>query len=121
MSETDQYALSTNLTRIARQFSIDLSEIADEAVREKILAAAISQLTSRTMIALLRAEQLAKEAGHHHIGTEHVVLAILMDDHAIPTQVLADSGGREEMIRRLQELLSHESYGRNGRRDAGGE
>jgi ATP-dependent Clp protease ATP-binding subunit ClpA len=72
----------------------------------------VSALTSRMRKALVAAEQTAGELGHHHIGCEHVFLAILLDRHSIPSQILQQSGTLEEIVQRLQALLAGELYNR---------
>lgn len=48
------------------------------------------------------------------VGCEHLLIAMLGDDAAIPTQVLQDMGVREELLDRLSRLVSSTPYNTPG-------
>jgi ATP-dependent Clp protease ATP-binding subunit ClpA len=62
--------------------------------------------------ALQSAQRLAGEFGHHHVGCEHVFLAILLDRNAIPTQILDETGATDTLLTRIRDILGSESYNR---------
>jgi ATP-dependent Clp protease ATP-binding subunit ClpA len=62
--------------------------------------------------AVLGAQKLARDFGHKHIGTEHVFLAILLDDHAIPSQIMESIGSRNEVVEKIRAMLASEPYNR---------
>src|SRR6202022_3384261 len=90
--------ISPTLASLARRFEIDLSGLADEALTERILRDPISALTARMRTALLAAQKLGRDLGHKHIGTEHVFLAILVDENSIPSQIMQSTGSRKEVV-----------------------
>ncbi len=97
---------------MAKRFNIDLSKYADEALGERILRDPVSALTARMQVALLAALKSAREFGHNHVGTEHVFLAILLDPHSLPSQILEDVGAKEDLVKRIQAMLASDSYNR---------
>ncbi len=105
-------SISPTLASLAKRFEIDLSEYADEALTERLLRDPVSVLTARMRTALLGAQKLARDFGHKHIGTEHVFLAILLDDHAIPSQIMDSMGTRNEVVGEIRAMLASESYNR---------
>jgi ATP-dependent Clp protease ATP-binding subunit ClpA len=84
----------------------------DEALSDRVLRDPVSDLTTRMRNVLIAAHVVAQEFGHKHIGTEHVFLAILLDGHAIPTQMMESIGARNEVIGQIRTLLASESYNR---------
>jgi ATP-dependent Clp protease ATP-binding subunit ClpA len=113
--------ISRTLATVARRFGIDVSGVVDEVLRERILREPMSMLTARMLAVLLAAQKTAAHFGHKHIGTEHVFLAILLDPHAIPSQMMEEFGAREKMVEQIQRLLASESYNRPHVSEAGGE
>ena len=55
-------------------------------------------MTPRWRPFLVRAGELAEQAGHRHIGTEHLLLALADDPDGIAGQVLDRLGVREKTI-----------------------
>ena len=113
----DEVPISPTLAHIARRFDIDLSAVAEEALRDRILRQPLPALTSRMAIALLAARQEAQRFGHAHIGCEHVFLGILLDPHSIPTQILRDMGAADDVVQQIQTLLGSDVYNRGLGRD----
>ncbi len=105
-------AISAKLATIAERFNIDLSALADEVLTERILRDSLGALTARMAIAFLVAQETAHRYGQKHLGTEHVVLAILLDPHSIPSQMLKDIGVREQVIKEIETMLASEGYNR---------
>jgi len=50
-------------------------------------------------VVVVQAQENARDLKHHHVGTEHLLLALLSDDQDIPAQVLASFGVDREKIR----------------------
>jgi ATP-dependent Clp protease ATP-binding subunit ClpA len=48
--------------------------------------------TPRYTAVVNKAEQIAREMGHRHVGVEHLFLAIAANKRSIPTQVLLKYG-----------------------------
>jgi ATP-dependent Clp protease ATP-binding subunit ClpA len=69
------------------------------------------KLTPRAEKVLLRASHEAQSVGaKNFIGVEHIFLAMLADEHAIPTQVLTKVGVVEDARRELETILRSEGY-----------
>ena len=107
-----EVAISPKLATIARRFNIDLSALVDEALTERILRDSLSALTARMQAALLVAKETAGQYGHKHLGTEHIFIGILLDPHAIPSQMLKDLGVREQVIKEIETMLASDAYNR---------
>jgi ATP-dependent Clp protease ATP-binding subunit ClpA len=105
-------AISPKLATIAQRFNIDLSALVDEALTERILRDSLTALTARMQAALLLAQETAHRYGQKHLGTEHIVLAILLDPHSIPSQMLKDLGVREQVIKEIESMLASDDYNR---------
>ncbi len=88
-------AISPKVASIAERFNTDLSALADEVLTQRILRDSLGTLTARMAIAFLVAQQTAQRYRQKHVGAEHVFLAILLDPHSIPSQMLQDIGIRE--------------------------
>jgi len=65
----------------------------------------LNAMTPRLRRALADAAHQASRAGHRHIGTEHVLLALAIDGDGIAGQVLTHLGVREAVQDRLSEVL----------------
>ena len=105
-------SISPTLASLVKRFDIDLSAIADEALTERLIRDPVSALTARMRTALLAAQTLGREFGHKHMGTEHVFLAILLDDNAIPSQMMQSLGTRNEIVEKIRTMLASDSYNR---------
>jgi ATP-dependent Clp protease ATP-binding subunit ClpA len=55
-------------------------------------------------------QEIARETENSHLGVEHLFLAIIRDEHAVPTQVLGRMVNLEEAETRLLEVMSSASY-----------
>jgi ATP-dependent Clp protease ATP-binding subunit ClpA len=107
-----EVSISPTLASMAKRFDIDLSAFADEVLGERILRDPVSALTPRMRVVLLAAKELASEFGHNHIGTEHVFLAILLDPHSLPSQLMRDAGTSKVIVEQIRTMLASESYNR---------
>lgn len=58
----------------------------------------LNALTPRSRRVLVGAGELAEQAGHRHIGTEHLLLALADDPDGIAGQILDRLGVREKAI-----------------------
>ena len=65
---------------------------------------------------VIRAQEEAADAGDHHVGTEHVVLALAQDD-GVAGAVLRDAGVTAESLRRWLRRVSRDDES-GGRLDA---
>jgi len=65
----------------------------------------LSAMTPRMRRVLVEAARQASHAGHRHLGTEHVLLALAMDGDGIAGQVLTHLGVREAVQARLVQVL----------------
>jgi ATP-dependent Clp protease ATP-binding subunit ClpA len=54
------------------------------------------------------------DLGHDYVGTEHLLLALLDDRHAVATQVLEQFAPADEITSALQALMTSESYSARG-------
>jgi ATP-dependent Clp protease ATP-binding subunit ClpC len=61
--------------------------------------------TPRVERAWARAEREAERRGHDHVGTEHLLLALVDDAEGAAGWLLLALGMRDELARELQELL----------------
>lgn len=66
----------------------------------------LNALTLRMRRTLVVAASHARAAGHRHIGTEHVLLALADDGDGIAGQVLTAAGVREEVRSNLRAVLA---------------
>jgi ATP-dependent Clp protease ATP-binding subunit ClpA len=107
-----EVAISPALATIARRFNIDLSALADEALTERILRDSVRALTARMRTAFLVAQETALRYEQKHLGTEHIFLAILLDPHSIPSQMLNEIGVREQVVKQIETMLAGEAYNR---------
>ncbi len=107
-----QVRISPALATIAKRFNIDLSALAVEALTQRILRDSLNALTARMQTALLVAQETAHRFGHKHVGTEHVFLAILLDPHSIPSNMVNDIGVREQVIKEIETMLASDAYNR---------
>jgi ATP-dependent Clp protease ATP-binding subunit ClpA len=66
--------------------------------------------TPRYRRLLESAARLAREMGHSHVGAEHLLLAMVKDRDAVPTQVLAATTNLDQVEARLREVIASDSY-----------
>jgi ATP-dependent Clp protease ATP-binding subunit ClpA len=66
--------------------------------------------TPRYRRLLESAGRLAREMGHAHVGAEHLLLAMVKDRDAVPTQVLAAITNLDQVEARLREVIASDSY-----------
>ncbi len=66
----------------------------------------LNALTPRMRRTLVQAAAHAKAAGHRHIGTEHVLLALANDADGIAGQLLTAAAVREELQAKLRTALA---------------
>ncbi|MEA2495458.1 MAG: Clp amino terminal domain, pathogenicity island component [Thermoleophilaceae bacterium] len=60
--------------------------------------------------AMSNAELEAKARGHSFIGTEHVLLALVSDDHGVARNVLDQLGVTIEVKKRIEAEMDSERY-----------
>lgn len=63
-------------------------------------------LTPRLRKVLVQAEEEAGRLGHAHVGTEHVLLALLADVGGLAGKALRSAASADDIRRRLHELMS---------------
>jgi hypothetical protein len=66
--------------------------------------------TPRYRKLLESAARLAREMEHPHVGAEHLLLAMVEDRSAVPTQVLAGMTNLDQVEARLREVMASDSY-----------
>jgi ATP-dependent Clp protease ATP-binding subunit ClpA len=54
------------------------------------------------------------DLGHDYVGTEHLLLALLDDEHAVATQVLEQFAPATEITGALHRVVASESYNARG-------
>lgn len=54
--------------------------------------------------------KIAREMGHSHIGVEHLFLAMIRDEHAVPTQVLSRLTDVAQVEASLRETMASPQY-----------
>lgn len=76
-------ALARRREELLRSFGLDAFELIDQALGA-VLAQSLPlpRLTPRVRSALTAADAVAREAGHHYISTEHLLLALLQDENS---------------------------------------
>jgi Clp amino terminal domain, pathogenicity island component len=67
-------------------------------------------VTPRCRKLLESAARLAREMDHAHVGAEHLLLAMVKDRDAVPTQVLAGITNLDRVEARLREVMASDSY-----------
>jgi ATP-dependent Clp protease ATP-binding subunit ClpA len=68
--------------------------------------------TPRVKQIIERAGREATSRGHDHLGTEHLLLALLADPGGIATRVLRELGVAETAAQRVQEIMELPGYSR---------
>jgi ATP-dependent Clp protease ATP-binding subunit ClpA len=66
--------------------------------------------TPRYRTLLESAGRLAREMEHKYVGAEHLLLAMVKDRNAVPTQVLAGITNLDQVEARLREVMASDSY-----------
>ena len=66
--------------------------------------------TPRYQRLLESAAGLARDMDHAHVGAEHLLLAMVKDRGAVPTQVLAGITNLDQLEARLREAMASDSY-----------
>ena len=66
--------------------------------------------TPRYAAVLASAMGIAREMDHHHLGVEHLFLAIIRDGNALPTQMLATLADIDEIDLNLTRLMESPGY-----------
>ena len=117
---SDDYSDATVLRQLAERFHIDVSNVVDEGLLDRILHEPVHALTPRMQTVLLQALADARKRGHTYVGAEHVLLTILRDPWTIPSQALTEAGLRDQVITLLDGLLSGDSYNRAANRAKSG-
>ncbi|MEV0115285.1 Clp protease N-terminal domain-containing protein [Streptomyces sp. NPDC050844] len=68
------------------------------------------EYTPRYYKVLGAAEAIARTLGHTHVGTEHLFLAILQDQDAVPTQALAEQIDPQRITDGLTRIMHSAEY-----------
>lgn len=66
--------------------------------------------TPRYAAVLASAMSIAREMDHHHLGVEHLFLAIIRDGNALPTQLLATLADIDEVDLNLTRFMESPRY-----------
>lgn len=73
--------------------------------------------TPRFDALVAEAGRIAVSLGHRHTGAEHLMLALLRDPDAVPTQVLAELVEPADIDKRLLTLVTSPTYHENRHTD----
>ncbi|MEU8894037.1 Clp protease N-terminal domain-containing protein [Streptomyces sp. NPDC048442] len=73
--------------------------------------------TPRFDALVAEAGRIAVGLGHQHTGAEHLMMALLRDPDAVPTQVLAELVDPVEIDKRLLTLVTSPTYHENRHTD----
>ena len=71
---------------------------------------AASITTPRYQQIVKAAHGIAHEMGHQHVGVEHLFLAIIRDEHAVPTQALSKIVDLHEAETRVLDIINSAAY-----------
>lgn len=66
--------------------------------------------TPRVSRMLDGAAQIARGYGHSHLGTEHLLLAMLADSRGIATQAIARHIDLDDLARDVREVMGSDGY-----------
>jgi ATP-dependent Clp protease ATP-binding subunit ClpA len=66
--------------------------------------------TPRYQRVLKSSAGIAREMGHSYIGVEHLFLAIIRDEHTVPTQVLSHLTDLTQVETSLRETMASPGY-----------
>lgn len=66
--------------------------------------------TPRAQAILEEAERLAGTFGHSHLGTEHLLLALAMDNGGVAASVLSELSVADAIIARVNEIIASPGY-----------
>jgi ATP-dependent Clp protease ATP-binding subunit ClpC len=75
-----------------------------------IAAESVSHLTPRACRVLDIARRQGERFGHSHIGTEHLLLALVLEGDGVAAQVLREVGASERIRERLETFLDSDTY-----------
>jgi ATP-dependent Clp protease ATP-binding subunit ClpA len=68
------------------------------------------KMTPRYVEVSEAAHRIAEEFGHSHVGVEHVFLAIIRDDSAIPSQLIERHVRRDTLEQEVLDLMASKGY-----------
>jgi len=105
-----EVTIPPHLAHLAERLDIDLGALTADVLYERVLRDPIAALTPRMPEILLVARREAEQLGHHHVGTEHVFLATLLDPYAIPTQIMRGLGCVDDVIDQVRTMLEGAEY-----------
>ncbi len=94
---------------IGREFGIDVDGSVPAIRRHLLLSQVLAAMTQRMLRTLLRSHQLSNQLGHGHVGTEHVLLAILSDPDSFPRNILGEEKANE-VCAAVREVITSDSY-----------
>ena len=70
------------------------------------------RFTTQARAVIDDAQRCARELGHHYVGTEHLLMALLERPAGIPSAVLGDAGLTTERVRSDIEAYLSDARGR---------
>ncbi|WP_165978685.1 Clp protease N-terminal domain-containing protein [Actinomadura darangshiensis] len=77
--------------------------------------------TPRYLQVIATADDLSRQMGHPHAGTEHLFLALLRDKYAIPTQILSTKVDLDDLDAEIVALMTSTEYLRSSDDEPGDE
>lgn len=115
--------LPERYAEIAKKYALPLSTFAQDAVLNALARQLpLLLLTPRARDILLQAEQQARVLGHHYIGVEHLLLAILVEGKSVASSVFRtlniERTVQEELLRVMHTTeytsRSHKAFDSDG-------
>ncbi|MDN5856823.1 MAG: Clp protease N-terminal domain-containing protein [Actinomycetia bacterium] len=74
--------------------------------------------TPRMGECIVRAGEIAKAYGQSHVGTEHVLMAFLRDEHSIAAQMIDGAGNGRQIADALDVFLRSATYNNDSQKDS---
>lgn len=99
--------VSDRLAEAVKRYEIPLSETCQRALEQEVARKLpVMDLTPRARELLATAKERAAGMGHGYVGAEHLLLALLDDDHSLAASVMDATGGRKKIKASLLDALA---------------
>jgi ATP-dependent Clp protease ATP-binding subunit ClpA len=103
--------LPDRLAEAVRAYQIPLSAVCQKALETEVSARLpVLSLTPRVRRVLALAAREAERLGHSHVGTEHLLLALIADEEGIAAQVLSELGVSESARAGVEAVVASDAY-----------
>ena len=105
--------LPDRLSTAVRMYDIPLSAICQRALEAEVAARmSVMTLTPRSRAVLAVSAREAEALGHDFVGTEHLLLGLIVEGKGLAAQILDDLGVTDSVRQRLLETLTSPNYPR---------